>query len=42
MNFKRDLKKLKKFKQELEKFSYLEETNIKKILNWVKKRQKKN
>jgi dTDP-4-dehydro-6-deoxy-alpha-D-glucopyranose 2,3-dehydratase len=40
MNFKRDLKKLKKFKQELEKFSYLEETNIKTILTWVKKRQK--
>ena len=40
MNFKRDLKRLNDFKKKLEKFSYLEETNIKPILNWVKKRQK--
>ncbi len=41
MNFKRNFKKLKEFKKEIEKFSYLEQTDIKPILKWVKDRQKK-
>ena len=42
MNFRRNFKKLKEFKKEIEKFSYLEQTDIKPILKWVKDRQKKN
>ncbi len=41
MNFKRNLKKLISFREEMSKFSYLEETDITPILKWVKQRQKK-
>ena len=41
MNFKRNNKKLSNFKNEMNKFSYLEDTDISAILKWVKQRQKK-
>jgi len=41
MNFKRNNQKLSNFKNEMNKFSYLEDTDISAILKWVKQRQKK-
>ena len=41
MNFKRNIKKLLTFKKEIEKYSHLEQTDIKSILTWRNKRQKK-
>ncbi len=41
MHFKRSLKRLNSFKNEMKKYEYLEETDISKILKWVKDRQKK-
>ena len=40
MNFKRNLKKLIEFKNEILKYSHREEKDIKPILDWVKIRQK--
>tara|TARA_B100001029_G_C15028631_1_gene435349 strand:+ start:429 stop:1136 length:708 start_codon:yes stop_codon:yes gene_type:complete len=41
MHFKRSLKRLNSFKNEMKKYEYLEETDISTILKWVKDRQKK-
>ena len=41
MDFKRNNKKLKNFKTEMDKYSHLEETNISKIIQWRDNRQKK-
>ena len=41
MNFKRNITRLNKFKEEMEKYKHLEDKNIKPILDWVKSRQKK-
>ena len=41
MHFKRSLKRLNSFKNEMKKYEYLQETDISTILKWVKDRQKK-
>ena len=41
MKFKRNFKRLVNFKKEMEKYTHLEQSDIKPILNWVKTRQKK-
>ena len=41
MNFKRNFNKLINFKKEMNKYAHLEKSDIKQVLNWVKKRQKK-
>ena len=41
MNFKRNFNKLINFKKEMNKYAHLEKSDIKPVLNWVKKRQKK-
>ena len=41
MNFKKDIKKLIKFKKEMLKYSDIEKTSIKPILNWKNKLQKR-
>jgi len=41
MNFKRNFNRLIDFKKKMEEYVHLEQSDIKPILNWVKKRQKK-
>ena len=41
MNFKKNIKKLIKFKKEMLKYSDIEKTSIKPIVNWKNKLQKK-
>ena len=41
MNFKRNFNRLIDFKKKMEEYVHLEPSDIKPILNWVKKRQKK-
>ena len=41
MNFKRNIKKLIKFREEMKKYEHLEKKNIKEIVNWKNKLQKK-
>ena len=41
MNFKRNIKKLFAFKKEMGKYNHLEQSDIKSILTWRNKRQKK-
>jgi len=41
MHFRRNIKKLLAFKKEMEKYNHLEQSDIKSILTWKNKRQKK-
>ena len=41
MNFKKNIKKLIQFKKEMLKYSHIEKTSIKPIVNWKNKLQKK-
>ena len=41
MNFKKNIKKLMEFKSEMLKYAYIEKNNIKPIINWKNKLQKK-
>jgi len=41
MNFKKNIKKLIEFKNEMQKTAYLEKSDIKPIINWKNKLQKK-
>ena len=41
MNFKKNKKKLIAFKNEMQKYAYIEKSNIKPIINWKNKLQKK-
>mgnify|MGYP006091432957 FL=1 len=41
MNFKRNFKKLIKFKKEMDMYVHLEKTDIKSILKWIRDRQNK-
>ncbi len=38
MNFKRNFKKLIKFKKEMAMYAHLEKTDIKSILKWIRDR----